>query len=667
MAKVINTVLSLKDDFSSTLKKVEKTATTSVGNIKKAFDSGDTGTAKLSNGLKQTGKEVTKMGQSFMPASLAVGGALGAATKSAADFQQSMANTWSIAKAGNNNSKKAFEELSNAAKAAGQQGYYSATQAADALGYMALAGWDAHKSAKALPDVLNLAAAADMDLAEASDMVTDYMSAFNRTSMTTTQFTDMLSYAQNNSNTTVSLLSEAYKNCAANLNAAGQSAQTTTSILMGLANQGMKGSEAGTQLKAIMRDLTASMDNGSISINNHTIKVQDANGNYRNLLDILTDVDKATKGMGDAEKSAALSAVFTSDSMSGLNTIFSEGIDKIKGYSEALDKSAGSAADSAATKTKTLEGSLTMLKNKLSMVGINLGSVLVPMFAKFAGALVKITDKFTQLSPGTQKIIVVIGAVIAVAGPLLVVIGNVISAIGVIAGVLGAVNLAILGPIAAIAAVIAAVVAFTIFLNNHSEQIMAIVNRAVATVKGWLSAFAGFFKGIWSGITATVAAAVAVIKSKIDGIKQVVNNLKNAASDLVRKWAEAWAKIPQAIKAAYEKVKKWVDKIKNAVKGIPSAIGGKISSAWGAVTGHNATGTPYWTGGLTSINEHGGEIVDLPNGTRIIPHDIAKRQSAGAGVTVNVTVAGNVIGNASYADYLGQMISRKVLKAMANS
>ena len=207
--------------------------------------------------------------------------------------------------------------MEDTARQYGATTVFSASEAAEALKYMSLAGWDAQQSTSALGGVLNLAAASGMGLGEASDMVTDYLSAFGMEANKSTYFADMLAYAQSNSNTTAAQLGEAYKNSAANMHAAGQDVETTTSLLEAMANQGRKGSEAGTTLGAMMRDITAKMDDGAIKIGETSIAVQDASGNFRDMTDILTEVGEATEGMGSAQRAAALSSVFTDDSIKG--------------------------------------------------------------------------------------------------------------------------------------------------------------------------------------------------------------------------------------------------------------------------------------------------------------------------------------------------------------
>lgn len=260
-------------------------------------------------------------------------------------------------------SKSDLALMENTAREYGATTVFSASEAAEALKYMSLAGWDAQQSTSALGGVLNLAAASGMGLGEASDMVTDYLSAFGMEASQSTYFADMLAYAQSNSNTTATQLGEAYKNAAANMHAADQDVETTTSLLEAMANQGRKGSEAGTTLGAMMRDITAKMDDGAIKIGETSIAVQDASGNFRDMTDILTEVGEATEGMGSAQRAAALSSVFTDDSIKGVNMVLAEGMDKVAGYEESLRSATGASEDMAETMNDNLSGDLANMNS----------------------------------------------------------------------------------------------------------------------------------------------------------------------------------------------------------------------------------------------------------------------------------------------------------------
>ena len=323
------------------------------------------------NDLGKTAESgVSKLGSVVKTAAVGIGGAMvavgGYAIKVGSDFESAMSNVAAISGATGDD----LQMLKDTAKEMGATTQFSATEAANALSYMALAGWDANQSAAALPGVLNLAAASGMELASASDMVTDYMSAFGMSCEQSGYFADMLAYAQSNANTTAELLGESYKNCAANMAAAGQDVETTTSLLAMMANQGLKGSEAGTALAAVMRDLTAKMSDGAIKIGDTSVAVQDANGNYRDLTDILQDVESATNGMGDAEKAAALSSTFTADSIKGLNLILNAGVSNAADFENQLRNSVGTAENMANVMNDNLAGAMKSLQSRAEALGI---------------------------------------------------------------------------------------------------------------------------------------------------------------------------------------------------------------------------------------------------------------------------------------------------------
>lgn len=175
----------------------------------------------------EIGEKITDAGKALLPITAAVTGVGAAAIKMTADFDEAMSNVKALSGA----TDEELQKLRETALEMGESTAFSASEAADALGYMALAGWDSEKSIAALPGVLNLAAASGMDLAAASDMVTDYLSAFGMEAEQAAYLSDMMAYAQANSNTSATQLGEAYKNCAANLHASGQDVETVTSLL----------------------------------------------------------------------------------------------------------------------------------------------------------------------------------------------------------------------------------------------------------------------------------------------------------------------------------------------------------------------------------------------------------------------------------------------------
>lgn len=208
---------------------------------------------------------------------------------------------------------------------------------------MALAGWDTQQSMDALPGVLNLAAASGMDLANASDAVTDILSAFGMQASDAGMAADQFAYAQANANTSADQLTEAMSNCGVNANGFGQDLTQTNAVLMALSNEMLKGAPAGTALSAVFRDMGNAMKDGCIQIGKTKVQITDSKGNFLDMTEIIKGVEKATNGMSESERQAALSSTFTADSIKAMGILLNEGSDKVAGYADQLENCSGTA------------------------------------------------------------------------------------------------------------------------------------------------------------------------------------------------------------------------------------------------------------------------------------------------------------------------------------
>lgn len=439
-----------------------------------------------------------------------------------------------------------FEKLEACAREYGATTVFSASNAGEALKYMSLAGWDADQSTSALGGVLNLAAASGMELGAASDMVTDYLSAFAMEAGDAAYFADLLSYAQSHSNTTAEALGEAYKNCAANLNAAGQDVETVTSLLEGMANQGYKGSEAGTAMAAIMRDITNGMKDGAIKIGETSVAVMDAQGNFRDLTDILTEVEAATNGMGDAERAVALSSTFTADSTKGLNLILNEGMDKIAGYEEELRGASGSAEEMANIMNDNLSGDVAAMNSAFEELGLKIYDALESKLRAgvqfITNGVIPAVEWLGGHIPEVTIAVSGLGAVIAAMnwGTISSKIAMVKGALVKLAAALGGVSL----PAIAIIAVITAVaLAFTNLWKNNEE----FRNKITAIWDGIKAKFDEFGQGIvdrlnalgfeFEDITEVMKAVwdgfCEVLAPIFEGVFQQISNILSEALDIL--------------------------------------------------------------------------------------------------------------------------------------
>lgn len=436
-----------------------------------------------------------------------------------------------------------LETLEACAREFGATTTFSASEAAEALKYMALAGWDVDQSTSALGGVLNLAAASGMELGAASDMVTDYLSAFGMEAEQAAYLADMLASAQASSNTSAEALGEAYKNCAANLNAAGQDVETVTSLLEGMANQGYKGSEAGTALAAIMRDITKAMDKGKIKIGDTSVAVMDAEGNFRDLTDILTEVEAATNGMGDAERATALSSTFTADSTKGLNLILNEGMGSIAGYEEKLREAGGTAEEMAAIMNDNLTGDLAQMNSAWEELGLKI-------YSEFEEPLRSAVQFVTaSVIPGIEWLLghlPEVGAALGVIGVIIAALkwNSITTQLSKLSSLFSGFKTALAaipGPVLAIVAVVAALAAGFAYLWNTNEDfrdnVIAVweeLQGSFSELGGKISAMLNQLMPLISEIASTVLTAFGQIaEAVLPVLIQLISDLLPVIIDLI--------------------------------------------------------------------------------------------------------------------------------------
>lgn len=255
-----------------------------------------------------------------------------ASMKVGADFDASMSNVQAISGATGEN----LEALRTQAKDLGASTVFSASEAADAMGELALVGFDTNEILGATPGVLNLASAAGMELSESAGIVSNTMNMFGMDAAEATRAADMFASAQANSGTTASELGQAMVYAGGAANSFDMDLAQTNATLGIFANSGLKGGKAGTSFVAMLNDMKDNAEDGAIAIGDTTVAIENANGTFRDVGSIMADVEKATEGMTSAQKDAALSAVFGSVSMKGVNAMLGQGSEKYKELEESI-------------------------------------------------------------------------------------------------------------------------------------------------------------------------------------------------------------------------------------------------------------------------------------------------------------------------------------------
>lgn len=327
----------------------------------------------------------------------------------AGDFEASMSNVEALSGA----SGDELESLSDKAKEMGASTKFTAGESADALSYMALAGWNTQSMLEGISPVLNLAAAANMDLAQASDIVTDYLTAFGLKASDTTHFVDVMAYAMAHSNTDVIQLGEAYKACASTATSLGYSVEETTAVLATMANAGVKGGEAGTALNAIFTRLATNTKKCGDELATYGVNIYDAQGNMQSLSSILTGIAGVWGDLTDQEQANLAKTIAGTNQYSKLQTIMAgcseaaaEGGQSFSDYTEALNNCAGSADKMAGTMLDNMNGRLVLMQSAADGLKIAIGEDLTPTMSGLYDVGAQVLgwmQGFVEENPGVVK------------------------------------------------------------------------------------------------------------------------------------------------------------------------------------------------------------------------------------------------------------------------
>lgn len=291
-----------------------------------------------------------------------------------------------------------MQQLRDFAQEMGSTTAFSASEAAEALNYMALAGYEADTSMATLPSVLNLAAAGGIGLADASDMVTDALSAFGKDSDYASTMVDQMALTASRSNTSVAQLGEAFLTIGANAKNLSGGTQELSTMLGVLADNGIKGSEAGTHLRNIMLSLNPTTDKAVEAWDSLGISAYDADGKLRPLQDTFGDINKAMEGMTDQEKTNTLTKMFNKTDLASINALLATEADRFTSLSQAIGEAGGSAEDMAGVQLENLAGDITLFQSALEGAKIAVSDQLTPSLREFvqfgSDGLARLTESF---------------------------------------------------------------------------------------------------------------------------------------------------------------------------------------------------------------------------------------------------------------------------------
>ena len=576
--------------------------------------------------MENLGNSIAGVGKTIMPISTAVGGLGIAAVKTAADFDSAMSQVAAVSGATGDD----LQSLRDKAREMGEKTKFSASEAAQAMNYMAMAGWKSKDMISGIDGIMNLAAASGEDLATTSDIVTDALTAFGLSAADSGHFADILAAASSNANTNVSMMGETFKYCAPIAGALGFSAEDTAEAIGLMANAGIKSSQAGTALRTIMNNLAGEVKISGQAIGDVTIATTNADGSMRSLSDILADCRVAFGGLTESEKAQAAESLVGKNAMSGFLALMNAAPADIEKLSGAIDNCDGTAEKMAATMQDNLMGQLTILKSQLEELAISFGEMLMPAIRNIVTKIQEFVDKLNGMDEGTREMVLKIGLLVAALGPFLVILGTTIAKIGTamkgfvqlangfnklkvavqggtgLFGKLGAAIGGISAPVVAVVAVIGTLVAAFLHLWNTNEGFREAIIGTWNTIQETVSTFCqgivdrlnalGFsfqditqvISAVWTGFCSLLAP---VFEGAFQAIAVVLSTVLNVITGILDvfiglftgNWSQMWTGIQTIFSGVWEGIKGVLSAAVGIIQGIVDVFLGWFGTSWSEV------------------------------------------------------------------------------------
>lgn len=590
--------------------------------------------------LETVGDSISGVGQKLLPVTAGVTALGTAAVKTTAEFDSSMSQvqatmgiTADSMSEVDGQSVNTMDTLRALAKQMGAETAFSASECADALNYLALAGYDTQQMCDTLPTVLNLAAAGGIDLATASDMVTDAMSALGMETSQADLMVDQMAKTASSTNTSVAQLGEGILSIGATAKAIkGGTAELNTALGI-LANNGIKGAEGGTHLRNVILSLQNPTDKAAAQMDALGVSVYDSEGNMRSLNDILGDLNTSMDSMTAAEKANIISTIFNKTDLASVNALLANTGDTWDSLQESIVESGGAAQQMADTQLDNLSGQMTILKSALEGLAISFGEILMPAIRSVVEKVQAFVEKLNSMNDAQRETIIKVAAVAAAIGPLLIILGKTVSTVGTamkgfssmakavaklgvkIAGSSGSITGlgsalgAVAGPVLAVVAVIAVLVAAFKHLWDTNEEFRNTIIGIWEGIKAKFEEFTsgiterlnalGFdfenivdvLKAIWGGFCNLLApvfeAAFSVISTVLGTVLDVITGLLDVFIGLFTgNWSQMWDGIKEIFSGIWDGITGILSAALNMIKGIVDTVLGWFGTNWES----------FWTG-----------------------------------------------------------------------
>lgn len=643
-SKNINILMSLQDRFSAPMKNITNLTKKQEKQLKRS-----------QNALVRFGKDGAKaLGSLAKYAGGALAGAItalsGYSIKVGADFEAAMSKVQAISGA----SGTALDALTAKAKEMGATTQFSASEAAQAMQYMAMAGWKDTDMLNGIKGIMDLAAASGEDLANVSDIVTDALTAFGMSAQDSGRFADVLAAASSNANTNVGLMGYTFKYVAPLAGSLKYSVEDVALAIGLMANAGIKGEQAGTALRSTFTRLIKPPKEAADAMSKLGISVKNADGSVKPLNTTLADLRKAFSKLSDSEKAEYASMMAGQEAMSGFLALVNASDDDFNKLSKAIRESNGAAAGMAKTMNANLKGQMKQFQSVTEAIGISIyDKFKKPLTNAFADVNSSLGDLNKSITDGE--------------------LASSFDRLGESVGVL----------VKALAdgLIVALPVAIGLFtwLVDNGDTVIAMLGGigagfAAFKVAAMLQAVTTALEGV------SVATAICNAVMAVNPLFWIAAAIAAVVAGLILLW-QNWDKVTAVLGTAWEKFKQFGAWLRDKFMSIISPIADKVraisegfKSFGNKIFGgsdtekHNALGTSYFSGGRTYVNEgNRGELINLPSGAQIVPHDLAKQAvNKQPNITINLSVAGNVIGNEDFYSECGNAISTRLIAALGN-
>lgn len=644
-SRSINVLMSLQDRFSAPMRNINNLTREQERQLRRSENAL---TRYGKNGVKALGN-LAKIAGTALAGSMAA--LAGYSVKVGSDFEEAMSKVEAISGA----SGEALNALTEKAKEMGATTQFSASEAAEALQYMAAAGWKDTDMLNGIKGIMDLAAASGESLASTSDIVTDALTAFGLSAKDSARFSDVLSAASAASNTNVAMMGASFKYVAPIAGSLKYSIEDVSLAIGLMANAGIKAEQAGTALRATFTRLVKPPKDTAEALESLGITVKNADGSVKPLSETLVDLRKSFAGLTDSQKAEKAASIAGQEAMSGLLAIVNASDKDFESLAASINNSKGASAEMAAVMQNNLQGQLKQFESASEAVGISI-------YDKFKAPL---TDAFKSINTALAELNKSIGS-----GELATSFDRMGEAMGVLVKTL-ADGLIVALPVA--------IDMFTWLMNNGDLVISLLAGIGAGFAYFKVASVISAVTTALGGATTAMAAFNAIMLANPIGVIAVA--VGALVAGIVLLWKN-WDTVSRYLGVAWDKFKEfgnWLkegflgivgkvgDKIKGLISGFKNLVGIKDTAEGGET--HNALGTSYFKGGRTYVNEgNRGELINLPSGSQIVPHDLAKQSVGGNknNITINLNIAGNVIGNDDFYNECGNAISERLIAALGN-